>query len=122
MGEMKLLDCNDGFGCNTHVLPLNPKKYFYKHVVERGKDKLVPVEYSALLGTNFAGFSVEENGCNDGVYDSDSVTLTNTMSSIVVSKNNDKVIKLTYACGNIVNVEKAVMSHHMLKMIKCTMA
>ncbi|KAK1444152.1 hypothetical protein BgAZ_100580 [Babesia gibsoni] len=82
-------------------LPLNIKKYFYQHVITGNKAKLIPLEYSKVLGTNYAGFKVETSEFDDREHDIDSVTLSNPMSSIIVSKTNEKEIQLTYACGKL---------------------
>ncbi|KAK1442567.1 hypothetical protein BgAZ_300850 [Babesia gibsoni] len=83
------------------LLPLNRDKYFYQHVSENGKHKLVPVEYSKVLGTSAGGFKVMRDVHK--VYNDlcGEVLFKNPMSAIIVSKTNDKFIKLMYACGKL---------------------
>ncbi|KAK1442896.1 hypothetical protein BgAZ_304140 [Babesia gibsoni] len=88
-----------------NFLPLNRHKYFYQYVVEDGKHKLVPMEYSKVLGTNAAGFKVEVNVMSGGIYNYDFPCITNPMSSIIVSKTNEEVINLTYACGKLTKAQ-----------------
>ncbi|KAK1442348.1 hypothetical protein BgAZ_403780 [Babesia gibsoni] len=96
-------ECSELSSHDAILLPLNIKKYFYHEVKTDGKGKLVPVEYSKVLGTNAAGFKVQLNFYALEIYDYDSMTLMNPMSSIIVSKTNADVINLKYACGKLTN-------------------
>ncbi|KAK1442456.1 hypothetical protein BgAZ_404860 [Babesia gibsoni] len=93
-------ECSELSNHEALFLPLNVKKYFYREVNTDGARKLVPVEYSKVLGTNAAGFKVETKLQSGDIYDYDSITLMNPMSSIIVSKTNE-VINLKYAYGKL---------------------
>lgn len=83
------------------LFPLNIGHFFYREIYEGVEKKLVPVEYSEVLGTNTAGFRVEINDSLGDFYNSECVILKNPLSSIVVSKDNDDVINLKYGCGKL---------------------
>ncbi|KAK1443602.1 hypothetical protein BgAZ_204780 [Babesia gibsoni] len=109
--DLKLDDHGENDELSKHevlVFPLNMANYFFQHFVEDEKHKLVPMEYSKVLGTNAAGFKVETNLRSSDIYDYDSITFMNPLSSIIVSKTNEEVISLTYACGKLTNRHKKI--------------
>ncbi|KAK1441753.1 hypothetical protein BgAZ_500850 [Babesia gibsoni] len=82
-------------------LPLNVKNYFYQDVFVDGQQKMILKQYSEVLGTNTTGFNVETTTYTGNRYEYYSITFTSSLSSIIVSKNNDDVINLYYLCGSL---------------------
>ncbi|KAK1442335.1 hypothetical protein BgAZ_403650 [Babesia gibsoni] len=88
------------------LLPLNMQKYFYQHVITSGKHKMVPVEYSQVLGTNITGLKIVSNANAKSKYDNGTVDITYPMSSILVSKSNATSVKLHYICGKLTRAHR----------------
>ncbi|KAK1444616.1 hypothetical protein BgAZ_105220 [Babesia gibsoni] len=89
---------------SNHVLifPLNKEKYFYQTVVSDDKRKLVPVEYSKVIGTNKAGYRSIHSVLTDAQHDYvEGLKLHNPMSAIIVSKQNRPLEHVKYVCGSL---------------------
>lgn len=89
----------------ANVLPLNMKKYFYQHIFSDNRYKMVPVEYSRVLGTNSAGFRVETTAYSNGESRT-AFDIKYPASSIVVSKFSQEYIDLKYLCAKFTRVHK----------------
>ncbi|KAK1442195.1 hypothetical protein BgAZ_402250 [Babesia gibsoni] len=94
-------ECNDPSKYKARIYPINRGKYFYQHMQDGETHKLVPVEYSKVLGSNATGLNLGATVITGARSDRDTVNLKNPLHSIVVSKNNEKSVKLIYICGRL---------------------
>lgn len=88
--------------------PANGDTYVYQPIVKDGVYTLIPVEYSAVIGTSTSGFRAFNNFESNGDKMGSGLYVENPMSSIVVSKFNEPFVNIIYACGKLQKIQDSV--------------